>query len=187
MSNKNEYRMRFITYREYLPPPPPPGIYTVEEKIVKEVRGLRNPDGSPVYSNQYRILYMPNGDASRWEARKNRISFLVYESDRNLLNYDRISLDDLEYYINNRRERKDFLNILPTLIGLRRERLKELEDEKGFVALMARELDVDEKIIWEAVDWWKYKVVWKRPVRKDDALAWRMIRKRVISKTKEIS
>lgn len=183
--DKGSYNRRFTSYRHYtLPSPPSPGLYTVEEKIVKKAG--TDKDGKSVYFTKYRILYLPDDRTANWTARKNRISFLLDESDRNVLNYDRISLDDLEYYIENRRERRDFLTILPTLIGLRRERLQELEDEKGFVALMARELDVDEKIIWDAVDWWKYKVIWKRPIRKDDALAWRMIRKKVLSKAKDL-
>jgi len=44
---------------------------------------------------------------------------------------------------------------------------------------MAIELKCDEKEIWKAVDWWKHKVIWKRPIRQDDAKAWRMIKGRI--------
>ena len=58
----------------------------------------------------------------------------------------------------------------------------ELENEKGFVEGMSRRLNVDKKIVWEAIDWWKNKVIWKRPLTKDDAKAWRMIEKRIIKR-----
>ena len=33
--------------------------------------------------------------------------------------------------------------------------------------------------IWESIDWWKFKNMWKRPIDKDDAKALRMIIKRI--------
>jgi len=37
----------------------------------------------------------------------------------------------------------------------------------------------DEKSVWEAVEWWKYKNKWKRPIEQNDAKALRMIEKRL--------
>lgn len=34
--------------------------------------------------------------------------------------------------------------------------------------------------ITEAIDWWKYKNIWKRPICNDDAKALRMIKSRVL-------
>lgn len=33
--------------------------------------------------------------------------------------------------------------------------------------------------VWAAIDWWKKKNIWKRPLLEDDSKAWRMIRKRL--------
>jgi len=90
-----------------------------------------------------------------------------------------MSLDDVEYYINNRYERKDYLEILPILYTIKKERLEEIKQEKDFVKAMADRNNVPEEKVWEAVNWWKNKVIWKRPIREDDAKAWRMIKGRI--------
>lgn len=63
-------------------------------------------------------------------------------------------------------------------------RLAEIEWEKEFVKMTIGELQkegcsVDEKDVWSAIDWWKNKVIWKRPITKDDAKALRMIKSKL--------
>jgi hypothetical protein len=36
--------------------------------------------------------------------------------------------------------------------------------------------------IFDAIDWWKFKNMWKRPIEKDDTKALRMIVKHILKK-----
>jgi hypothetical protein len=111
--------------------------------------------------------------------------FLLARGDWWVLNYDLIDLDTVEYYINSRVDRENYLRMLPVLYEIKKMRLDEIKWEKGFVKSMALELECKEEDVWAAVDWWKHKVIWKRPIRKDDAKAWRMIKARLKRNIKE--
>jgi hypothetical protein len=126
--------------------------------------------------------YAPGGEGWSWSGyyeRKNKITFGFDPASDQVLNYDGISLDDVEYYLNDRVQRQHYANMLPLLERIRVERLAEIEQEKDFVALIAHQNGVDEQTVWALVEWWKTKNKWKRPIRNDDTLALRMISKRL--------
>ncbi len=127
---------------------------------------------------------------------KNRIAFEIMRDDEFIMNYDRIGLDDIEYYLNSRIDRPNYLEMLPLLRTLKKMRLAELEWEKSFVKLVMGEIIKNksitvpggtdlEAVVWEAIDWWKHKNIWKRPITKDDALALRMIKARIERRFRE--
>lgn len=138
----------------------------------------------------FAIRYSPGGTYYSWSdyeiERKNKILFGVDKSD-NVLNYDLVSMEDVEYYLNDRVNREGYANMLPLLEKIRIERLAEIEHEKDFVALIASRNNVDESEVWVLVDWWKTKNKWKRPIRKDDVLALRMIERKLKSNLKRDS
>lgn len=155
-------------------PPPPPGVYSVED-VTKPNLGCSQ--------KRYWIYYNPgdtvypgwsDGDPHQ---RKNRLAFAVYAGDDFVLHYDKISLADVEYYLRSRVERENYLAKLPLLVEVRKRLLAERAYEADFVALMARRNNVEERVVWTAVDWWKNKTQIKRPLAQDDAKAWRMIEK----------
>lgn len=111
--------------------------------------------------------------------RKRRVGFR-FERDE-VLNYDQIELADIEFYIHCRTERGNYVDMMPLLWTLYHQRQAEMEHEKGLVDLLIRESSVPEKTVWDAIDWWKYKNKWKRPVSQDDAKALRMIRRKLRS------
>lgn len=84
-------------------------------------------------------------------------------------------MEDIEYFLNSRIERINYLDLMPMLYKLRDERRKEIALEAEFVKLIAGQNGFSESDVWAAVEWWKNKVIWKRPLTKDDAKAWRMI------------
>jgi len=142
------------------------------------------------------IKYNPKDEVrNNWDwrdaghERKNRLSFKIYRDDKYVLNYDQMSLDDIEYYINNRYERKDYMWVIKHLWELKDTRKKELVEERKFVqhAIIdhlsigfhdahLRRLHMQ---VWDAVSWWKTKVIWKRPLTEDVSKAVRMITSRV--------
>lgn len=149
------------------------------------------------YDKKYLIIkYNPGGEVWSWgdswgHERKNNISFKVYRDDSFILNYDQISLEDIDFYLKSRTDRSEYAHLVPLLMKLRELRLKELEHEKQFVQFLVEEVsrkgyipkpNIDiEDIIWSYIDWWKHKNIWKRPVTKDDHLATRMIERRLFS------
>jgi hypothetical protein len=135
------------------------------------------------------IKYNPGGEVWKgWghgsEERKNRIAFRVFKDDTFVMNYDQISLDDINYYLQNRVDRKNYLEMMPLLREMKKWRLEELKNERNFALLVLGELirlypkvleDSLRKSIDELIEWWKFKNQYKRPIDKDDAKALRMI------------
>lgn len=150
--------------------PPARGVYEVKGKGIVESRDLRfifNP-GDTIWRRY-----------GRDHERMKGISYSFDKDDSNILNYDQIELDDIEYYLNNRLDRPNYLDMMPVLKTIRRELKEEKAREAEFVKLIAGQMKVDEKKVWEAVDWWKYKNKYKRPLSKDDSKAYRMVLKRI--------
>lgn len=112
--------------------------------------------------------------------RKKSIPFTVFKEDQFVFNYDLLDLNDIEFYIHSRADRGNYLKMLPTLYGLKKMRHEELKWELGFVENLVLHLPVDDKkylerVVWESIEWWKRKVIWKRPLTKEDSKALRMI------------
>jgi hypothetical protein len=150
---------------------------------------------------QLRISYNP-GDTvwGGWgrtsHERKTNLTFRIYTSDTFILNYDACSLEDIEFYTNNRIDRVNYLGMMPLLWTLKAKLKVEKEWEDGFIRSLGNELsnqlsiaDVDmiHDEIMKAINWWKNDVVkvWKRPLYKDDLKAHRMVKDKVISVLKK--
>ena len=117
--------------------------------------------------------------------RKNSVPFYLYVNDWCVLNYDLITIEEIDYFINSRFDRGNYLEMMPILHGLKKRRLEEIEWEKGLAERLAVEFRCEEELIWKCIVWWKAKVIWKRPIMSDDAKALRMIRGRIKRLTDE--
>lgn len=139
------------------------------------------------------IKFKSNDEVRNWwdryddgHERKNRLRYQIFKEDKDVLNYDALSLEDVEFYLNSRVNRRHYLKMMPLLWQIKQARIEELKWEKAFVQMMqdelARELKVNSIVsdkILEQIEWYKLKNKWKRPVRKDDAKALRMIKNRI--------
>jgi hypothetical protein len=123
--------------------------------------------------------------------RKKRIRLRIYPTDDFVLNYDQISLEDINFYLTSRVDRPNYLKMLPLLDDVKNWRIEELENEKNFAKMVYAQVyqklkkQTEEYIyqkILEAIDWWKFKNMWKRPIDKDDTKALRMITNRILNK-----
>jgi hypothetical protein len=214
MWSRKEFRNRYlIYYNEYnVPSQPKTGIYEVDSKKEGRVAYEREIviDGDDMFEGAYKvdengkkivkeewqdekffIRYNPKDTIinywDRWDdghERKNNISFFIDKDDDFVLNYDMIDLSDVEFYLESRVDRHDYLVLIPTLKEIRKKRLEELDWERKFVEALRDRMEVEDKEglerkIWECVEWWKNKVIWKRPISKDDSKAWRMIEAKV--------
>jgi|GEM_PF-2186635 len=216
---RRDYTDRFLlnlVHDTSTPPLPGPGVYTVEE--VKEIHreAIRDTEGKlvdndPGYKNRgekwYKekkivkkthlvIKYNPGDEViNYWDrydtghARKKNLSFVIRPDDFFIFNYDLTDIEDINFYLESRIDRKEYVSMLPLLKGIRDMRLKEMEWEEHFIALTVNELKKEiefedtealdaELTVRECIFWWKNKVIWKRPINKDDSKALRMIKAR---------
>lgn len=189
-SSHIDIRNRFLIYfaGEYsAPPPPPPGVYTVEEVGNWRLRK----DTGDTEPREYRILYNPGDEVyGSWgdydpHERKKRLSFLLRFYDDFVLNYDGLGIDEIDYHISNRRARRAYLEMLPVLHGIRRALIEERAYEQEFARFLHEKEGYPVDAIREAIEWWKNKVIWKRPIGKDDSKAWRMIKRRLNKQREE--
>ena len=90
--------------------------------------------------------------------RKNRISFKVYTDAREVLNYDALDIETIEYYLNNRINRADYLSIMPMLENVHKQLLEEMKQEESFILLLKGQVpNVSDELIKETIKWWKLK------------------------------
>lgn len=158
---------------------PADGIYNIE-KISNDKRLFSHDEPIFVcYHNQKDRVYHGWYGSDGSNDRKNRVSFKVQARD-NILNYDEITLEAIEFYLHTRIGRDKYFEMIPILKKLKSYKLQEMKEEENFVELLKTKLGDDaEPHIREAIEWWKFKVIMKRPLMKEDAKSVRMISSRV--------
>lgn len=200
--NANYDRRRFLKLDNQGIEYPNTGLYQVI-KVKEKTWNWENDENSPYgvrrkeqFIDHLAIKFLPKEGYFTWngyQKRKNKISFLIYpDSDRNIINFDQMSLDDVEFFLNDRTNRRNYLETIPILLNLKRELIKEAESEKDFAKMMVGEVQKNiakptlfiEELVEDSIKWWKFKNKWKRAIQKDDALAYRMILKRILNKLK---
>lgn len=107
--------------------------------------------------------------------RKQAIPFRLMKEDDFILNYEKVKIEDIEYYLQDRVNRKHYVDMMPVLKGIRKQLLEEKKMEDGFVELVMYQTKAPEDKVREAIEWWKRKVIEKRPLTREDAKAVRMI------------
>lgn len=199
---RKDQQYRFLRYyTEWnIPDLPSEGVYTVEKCIEKqyvwEERYLSDSRRKVESQKEHFCFkYNPGGFYSTWtecKERKNNISFIINpKNEPQILHYDRISLDDIEFYLHNRTDRPNYLQYLPILKTIKKHLLEEQEQEDQFCLMLIGECQKRgliprnglcyEDIIMELIDWWKFKNKWKRPISKNDELAMKMIERRLFA------
>lgn len=175
---------KYYAYEASMPETPGSGIYHADN--YEHVLSYEH--GKPVRGNaDYLVFrYLP-GDTV-WKRgyygydEANRKNKVAWKYDNNhVLNYDAVTVDELQGYLSDRTLREDFRDMMPLLKKTLLEKRKEERDEADFKALLASEAkkstgkDCPAEVIDEAVAWWKQKVIFTRPLSSDDAKAFRMI------------
>ena len=180
--------LKYYTHEYSRPEAPGTGLYSADSAAV--VHHYEN--GKPVMAVYPKLVfrYLP-GD-TLWDRtegeheRRNRVSW-VYDPDY-VLNYDAVTLEELQGYLEDRTLRAEFASMIPVLLKMKFYKMAERKDEEAFKALMEEDIlrETGKRPSPEAVDdavgWWKGKVIFTRPLRSDDRKAWRMIRSRLIGK-----
>ena len=146
---------------------------------------------------QLTILHNPNDEVTGgWgdydpHERKKRIRFRIQKSDKFVLNYDMLDMADVDFYLNSRIDRPNYLEMMPVLQKVKGFLVAEQVKEEDFKKLIFQQVysqlaHLGDILINARIDksltWWKYKNQLKRAITKDDTLALRMMVKRVTSK-----
>ena len=163
---------RYFYYEASKPETPGEGIYSLKQDDL---------------TGKLWFSYLPGGTVwpkNCWEEehdRKRREGWIP--SMEYVLNYDDTSTEELQAYFNDRTKRPEFRGMMPILKRALLGKRKEEANENAFVNLMLNDLHseddccgVTEDDVREAIKWWKEKVIFTRPLTKDDAKAWRMIK-----------
>lgn len=180
--------VRYYSNEWSMPSFPGTGLYSADE--IEVVHHYDH--GQPVMAKHPRLVfkYLPGDevfDRTEYEyrQRKQRVS---WEFDpRYVLNYDAVSIEELQGYLEDRTLRTEFASMIPILVEMRSHKVAEQKDEEAFKTLLSDTIfrqtgkAVPEKTIEEAVAWWKGKVIFTRALRSDDRKAWGMIMKRIKS------
>ena len=169
--SSGDYR-RYYAYESSKPGVPGVGLYSLQKE-----KG----------DTKFWFSYLPGGTVwpkSIWEDSHDRRRREGWTPDmRYVLNYDDTTSEELQAYFDDRTKREEFREMMPILKRALLEKRREEAGEAAFVDLMLHTLHgedcccgVTEDDVREAIKWWKEKVIFTRPLTKDDAKAWRMIK-----------
>lgn len=138
------------------------------------------------YEVEVMKVMIPNDSKERYDwtlgyvETKNKISFEIAPYDPFVLNYDKLILEDIEYYLENRLDRPNFLEMMPLLTELRTHLQEERKKEMPFIELLASQSGKTIEEVMVVTEWWKEKNKYKRRLDKDDAKAFRMCIKKLV-------
>lgn len=110
----------------------------------------------------------------------------IHADDDFLIDVDNLNEDDVRYYLSSRLHRHQYLDMFPLLRLVLALREAERSRDADFVSLAVSQLanargeniqDVDEGLVVELLNWWKYKNQRRRAVDDDAPKALKMIMK----------
>ena len=188
---------RFYWHDCNRPAPPKEGVYNVDyPSKTDHVKDKETGRFKKVVHKGDRLaLFYTPGNAWKWDdSAKDRTEAWIY-NPMCVINYDALTVEDIDRFMADRTQREHFRLWIPVLQEARKALVKEKEDEDAFVLLMKNDIlketgtTVPEEkltgLIRETVSWWKTKVIFSRPLRTDDAKAWRMIKRETMRKLKD--
>jgi hypothetical protein len=152
-------------------PPSREVLYTIED--IEENRSK----AYKFFFKSYDEIYTAGYES---HIRTKRVPWRCYSDE--IINFDTITWEDAEYYESNRLDREHYLELLPTIHWIKQIKKEEWNLENELTRFLAGELGWGEskyKEIREAITWWKLKNKWKRAVTVDEALAIKMILKKL--------
>jgi hypothetical protein len=135
-----------------------------------------------LFSRNGQILYSGWGDYHGHEA-KRRASFKVYKKDDFILNFDAVTIEEMQFYIHSRTNRHHYLSMIPLLKLAIKLKKKEIQEERDFRKLLIGQIVKAHNVSFENAEsqidtlivWWKFKCRIHRALTSDDAKAIRMI------------
>ena len=151
-----------------LPDKPQSGLYTLKARRTGELC---------IYYNPKDKIWHGGWSLRSYEhERKCNLSYQVYPTDVSVINYDALTPEIVEFYLNNRINRKDYLEIMPLLSEAKKALDEEVKMEQAFVMMVKAATGCnDEEQIKALIKRWKLKNKVKRAVTSNDRLAFKQI------------
>lgn len=139
--------------------------------------------GKPV-PNKPGYVYVTHVREWVTEVPKTRASFQLRPGDDGIITFDRITLEEIEYFLNDRLSRHDYLRMFELLKRVRSMKREEREQEEPFITLCVGEAmkrvpeltegEIRPQVI-KALQWYKYKNKVHRAISDDYAKAVKMV------------
>lgn len=112
-----------------------------------------------------------------------KLKYFIYNHDE-FINYDSVTVDDIDYYLVDRFVRRNYMRYMQYLLCIEDRLREEKAEEEQMITLMINTLendgfDIERDELMGHIEWWKNKTKEFRFLLSDDEKAWRMILKRI--------
>ena len=189
----SEMFLRYYSDRYSVPDYPPLGVYTVKKN--PKYNTEKDWQWREVYRRPYCIAYMPKQDSYSWTEgphdRKIKSSICFREDGYDILNYDNLNIEELDYYLNNRLYRSQYYLYVRLLKTARSLVEKEYQQETDFINMLCGELIAES--LWPkdgythdgiariALQTVKDRLKWKRPISSKERETYYLVRRTLFS------
>lgn len=143
--------------------------------------GYHRPDSLELYNvdklDNGRVEFLFQPDKYEWQRTMPRRVRVTLDMGDDWVNFDRLSVSDIQFYLDDQLSRPDYLSLLPLLKRAMKLKEEELAEEKPFRDLLEYKMQQEGVIgdLDELIRWWKFKTSTHRALKKDDASAYTMI------------
>ena len=189
----SEMFLRYYSDRYSVPDYPSPGVYTVKKN--SKYTTDKDYQWREVYRRPFYISYMPKQDAYSWtdgpHDRKIKSGICFNENGYDILNYDNLNIDELDYYLNSRLYRSQYYLYVRLLKTARSLVEKEYQQETDFINMLCGELIAES--LWPkdgythdgiariALQTIKDRLKWKRPISSKERETYYLVRRTLFS------
>lgn len=186
--SKDEDFVRYYANKWSIPNFPSRGIYCLEKSPYAKEKE-KNPEYHHWKTQPFMIRYFPDGVQKNWtdvwgdEHSSNRVSILIDPKRYpryGILNYDDITLEDIDYYLNSRLHRNKYFQFVYSLKKAKELYLKEQALEDEFVKMMVGIFQQEKVVLKEG---YTYEEIIKIAIKEfKDSLKWK---RSIVDKSKE--
>lgn len=189
----SEMFLRYYSDRYSVPDYPLPDVYTVKKN--PKYTTDKDYQWREVYRRPYYISYMPKQDAYSWtdgpHDRKIKSGICFNENGYDILNYDNLNIDELDYYLNSRLYRSQYYLYVRLLKTARSLVEREYRQETDFINMLCGELIAEslwpkdgythDGIVRIALQTVKDRLKWKRPISSKERETYYLVRRTLFS------
>lgn len=174
---------------------PDAGVYTVKSNPQYHPEEKDSVFARDARTHPYIISYKPVNDAyswtDGWTERKNKVSICFGKGCGKYINYDSLSIEELDYYLHNRLYRSQYFDYIRLLKTARSLIEKEYQQESEFINMLCGELISNnlwpkdglthDSITRIALQTVKNRLKWKRPISSKERETYYLVRRTLFS------
>lgn len=171
------------------------GVYTVKKNPQYRPEEKDSFFNRDVRTLPYIISYLPINEAYSWDEgwtkRKNKVSICFGRGRGEYINYDNLSIEELDYYLYNRLYRSQYFTYIRLLKTARSLIKKEFDREAEFINMLCGEVVnknlkpkeglTNDGIVRIALQSIKDRLKWKRPISSKERETYYLVRRTLFS------